>query len=159
MLSIAPSNTQALTIGEVVENYGVTFDQLRYWDRIGICVPIRIGNQRVYERPHLEQLAWVQRQMSEGMSPAEIKIYLRQNKIEPPPSHPSTRALETAIRGARRGDVIRDPLPSKEQYNTGWRRLERIVKRVFPQKSVGRGRDVEIGLSEDERFMEIRFLK
>lgn len=159
MLSIATSTTQALTIGEVVENYGVTFDQLRYWDRIGILVPVRIGNQRVYEREHLEQLAWVQRQMSEGMSPAEIKVAMRLYQMETPPSHPSTRALEAAIRGAKRGDVIRDPLPSKEQYNTLFRRAERIVKRVFPQKSVGRGKDVEIGLSEDERFMEIRFLK
>ena len=113
MLSIAPSNTQALSIGEVVETYGLTFDQLRYWDRLGILVPERVGNQRVYYRDHLEQLATIQRLLSGGWTPLKVKLWLQLQNLDKPRSTSTTLALENALRVAKRGDVIREPLPTK----------------------------------------------
>lgn len=149
-----------LNISEVAKLYGVTEHQLRHWDDdLGILVPRRRGSARIYRRPELERLAQILGWRQQGWKPSKIKTWLEfQGKLSPG-SRPTTYGLEESIRLARRGDVIRDGLPSKDDYNTGYQRMRRIIRRRHPTKRVGLGNDVEIRLSDDGRYLEARFVR
>lgn len=139
--------------------YGVTFDQLRYWDRKGVLVPERAGLMRVYTREHLLRLTEILRLMKQGWSVQKIGLWYELRNAKQPQSVPSTRDLEYRIKRASRGSVIREPLPSKNAYNSVYVRLMRKIRQVFPDKKVGRGRDVEIRLSDDEMQLEAHFIR
>lgn len=161
-MSSQPSSATSerfLSIGDVVSLYGVSFDQLRYWDRKGILVPQRVGARRVYLREHLLRLAHILQRMKQGWSPLKIAIWYEFQGTKKTKSLSTTAALEHRLRRAVKGDVIREPLPTKAAYNTVFVRLARKIRQLFPEKKVGRGKDVEIRLSEDERFLEAHFLK
>lgn len=155
----AKRSGDGLSIGEVVRQYGdrgVTFDKLRYWDKLGLLVPTRVGARRIYTQQDLEeQLHRILSLTEDGLRPGKIATILEYEGLSAPPSVSDTKSLDEQLRRAVRGDVVRVPLMSKRHYNTTYRRIERKAKALG--KTVGRGREVEIRLSEDERYLEVHF--
>lgn len=131
----------------------MTLDQLRYWDRLGILVPERIGARRVYFREQLEHLALIQNLMARGIRPREIRLQLILQGLQEKQSVSKVRFLTEMFQQAKKGDVIVQPLaPSKLDYNSAYVRLRRQAEKLG--KTVGRGKDVEIMLSDDEKSLE-----
>lgn len=155
-------STKVLSIGEVAERYGpqgVTFDKLRYLDRIGLLVPERTGVGRAYTPNHLARLDCIlDLLVNHGWGYVGLKaVVLREVGQLSKPSVSETLPLHEQLRSARPGDIIRVRLPSKRDYNTGYQRIARICKKLG--FTVGIGKQVEIRLSEDEQYLEVRFRK
>lgn len=139
----------ALIIGEVVERFGVSEWQLRYWDSTGILVPARVGNRRVYFREHQEQLALIIERMKQGYRPGQIRLLAEQQGLLQTKSVSMTKMLANMVSTATRGDVILEPLDPSDpsSYNTVYRRLERIAKRLKKEFQIRRsadGRNLEL---------------
>ena len=143
---------EALGISAVVENYGVSEWQLRYWDSEGILVPARVGNRRVYFRDHLERLAYITKKMSEGLRPGEIRLLALHGLLGvtlEKKSISKTVLLAERVKEAKRGDVIFEAFEegNPSSYNSTYRRVERIAKRL--------GREFQIRQREDAKGLEL----
>lgn len=160
---IAPSTTfrgqvdaeavNALSIGQVAQNYGVSIDQLRNWDDLGILSPSRVGSQRVYFMADLRRLEMIRRWMAEGYRPKEIRMGLELQHVSiGRRSTSGTKALQEAAGAASVGEWIREPLPDKRAYNSAYRRLERALKGA-------RRKHTPIRTAEDGKSLEARIIE
>src|SRR3990167_9582148 len=116
------------TISQVSDEYNVPQSHLRYLDRIGVLVPRRIGSFRAYGADDLKKLSYIQRMISEGFRPSEIRTMLIATSIVDDRSISQTRALHELMKNAKRGDVVEQEL-DLSSYNTIYQRLQRIMKR------------------------------
>jgi len=149
----APTPASVVPIGEVTERYGVTEDQLRYWDELGILVPNRFGGHRAYSREDLEKLGYILELKNRGYRPKEVRLLLEMQKLIERPSVSGTSLLRKMLQEAKRGEVIVRPMPdeSGRSYNSTYRALERAAKAA--------GRKVKIGKSEDGRAMQAKIIE
>lgn len=146
-------SVNALSIGQVAQNYQVTIDQLRNWDELGILTPSRVGSQRVYFMADLRRLEMIRRWMAEGYRPKEIRMALEiQHFGLGKRSTSGTKALQEAARASSVGDWIREPLPDKRAYNSAYRRLERALKGAARKHT-------PIRTSEDGKSLEARIIE
>lgn len=157
----APSNfrgqvdaesVNALSIGQVAQNYGITIDQLRNWDELGILTPSRVGSQRVYFRDDLRRLDMIRGWMAEGYRPKEIRMAFELKLMLGRSTTSGTKALQQRIRDASVGDWVREPLSDKKQYNSAYRRLERGLK-------AAKRKHTPIRTSEDGTCLEARIIE
>jgi DNA-binding transcriptional MerR regulator len=147
------SDAPPLSIAETAERYGMTADQLRYLDELGVLVPSRLGGYRAYTREDLEKLAYIIELRNQGVRPSMIRLMLQLDRLLETPSVSGTRLLKKMISEAPQGEVIRRPLAdeSSRAYNSTYRALQRAA--------LAAGRRVQIGKSEDGRTMEARIIE
>lgn len=138
------------TISDVAREYGVDEEQLRYWDRIGILVPRRVGAVRVYSEDDERKLSYISRLMREGYRATEIRNFLMATSWVDEPSTSQVKALHGLMEQATRGAVVRQPF-GLNTYNTVYRRVQRAAHRA--------GRQVSISTSEDGQALEAEVLK
>jgi DNA-binding transcriptional MerR regulator len=62
-----------LTSGQAARLLGVSCDQLRYWDKMGIATPQRFGSRRIYWPADIELLKHRLAQLRSGLSTKEIR--------------------------------------------------------------------------------------
>ena len=69
----------ALAIGELAARAGLTRDALRYYERLGMIVPLRRTSAgfRLYATEVIERLRFIKQAQLHGMTLAEIKDLLR----------------------------------------------------------------------------------
>ena len=147
-------SVNALSIGQVAQQYGVSIDQLHGWDRLGILTPSRVGSQRVYFREDLKRLdqllVWMRPPYN--YRPKEIRMALELKLMLGQRSSSGTKALQEQARAARVGDWIQEPLHDKRQYNSAYRRLERALKAAkrkhTPIRTSGDGKCLEARIVE-----------
>lgn len=138
------------TISEVGREYGIDEEQLRYWDRIGILVPNRVGAVRVYSEEDERKLVYIARLMKEGFRASEIRNFLMATSWIDERSVSQTKALHSLMEKAERGQIVRQPF-GLNTYNTVYRRVERSAKQ--------NQREVDIRTSEDGQALEAEVLK
>lgn len=115
-------------IAEVATEYGIKEEQLRYWDRLGILVPQRVGAFRYYGPEEITKLEYLRRLMAQGLRPSEIQLALAVVSFVEGPSISQTKALAQMVKNAIPGQEVDVPF-GLNQYNTVYRRAERIAKR------------------------------
>lgn len=142
----------ALSIGQVAHQYGVTIDQLRNWDELGILTPSRVGSQRVYFREDLKRLDMIRGWMAEGYRPKEIRMAFELKLMLGRSTTSGTKALQQRIRDAKVGEWVQEPLNDKKQYNSAYRRLERGLK-------AAKRKHTPIRTSEDGKCLEARIIE
>jgi len=99
----APTPASVVPIGEVTERYGVTEDQLRYWDELGILVPNRFGGHRAYSHEDLEKLGYILELKNRGYRPKEVRLLLEMQKLIERPSISGTSLLRKMLQEAQEG--------------------------------------------------------
>jgi len=116
------------TISEVAKEWGVEEDQLRYWDRLGILTPRRVGAVRVYNEQDQQKLNIITRLLKEGYRPSEIRLMLLATSWVDAKSVSQVDALHTMFQEAQRGDVVEEPF-GLNKYNTVYQRVQRVAKK------------------------------
>lgn len=117
-----------MPISQVAQEYGVDEEQLRYWDRLGILTPIRVGAVRHYGPEELKRLDYIRRLLHDGFRPSEIRLALTMVSFVEGPSVSQTKALDEMVRKAPRGATLEVPF-GLNSYNTVYRRAERSLKK------------------------------
>lgn len=145
------ASVNALSIGQVSEQYRVSIDTLRYWDRIGILSVQRVGSIRVYMRSDLERLETILQATQAGYRVSELKLALGLDSLLAKPAISGTRLLRDMMGTAEKGTTVKEPMPSKRAYNSAYRRLERAAKAT--------GRKVVIRTSDDQKSLEARIVE
>ncbi|WP_353893585.1 MerR family transcriptional regulator [Proteinivorax hydrogeniformans] len=62
-----------MLIGEVSQRYRINIETLRYYERLGLVVPGRVGNRRCYTEKDIDDLIFVLRMKEMMFSLSEIK--------------------------------------------------------------------------------------
>ncbi|WP_350343989.1 MerR family transcriptional regulator [Proteinivorax tanatarense] len=62
-----------MLIGEVSQRYRINIETLRYYERLGLVVPGRVGNRRHYTEKDIDDLIFVLRMKEMMFSLSEIK--------------------------------------------------------------------------------------
>lgn len=138
------------SVSQVAAEFGVDEDQLRYWDRLGILTPQRVGAVRVYSDDDLTKLTIVVRLMREGYRPSEIRLMLMATSWVAKPSESQVDALNVMLAEAQRGDVIEEPF-GKNVYNTVYQRLQRSAKKA--------GKKVLIRTTKDRKALAAKVIE
>lgn len=88
---------KGLTIGRLARASGCKVPTIRYYEQIGLMpAPLRSeGNQRLYDRPHLERLTFIRHARDLGFTLDAIRDLLR---LSEHPEAPCERADEIAAR-------------------------------------------------------------
>jgi len=137
------------TISEVAKEFRLEEDQLRYWDRLGILSPRRIGAVRVYNDEDMEKITLIVRLMNEGFRPSEIRIMLLATSWVSKPSESQVDALHDLFQSARVGDIVEEPF-GLSTYNTTYQRVQRLAKR--------HGKKVLIRTTKDRKALEAKVI-
>jgi DNA-binding transcriptional MerR regulator len=138
-----------LTISEASKDFGVDEWTLRYWDRVGILVPHRVGALRVYDAEDQEKLGYVKSLTSEGFRPSEIKNFLMATSFIDDRSISQTKALHEILANSKRGDEIQEPF-GLNKYNTVYQRVTRTAKK--------HGKRIKVTTSEDGKSLRAKVL-
>jgi len=116
------------TISVVAQEFGLDEDQLRYWDRLGILSPQRVGAVRVYSDLDLQKLSRIKVLMAEGFRPSEIRLMLLATSWVSKRSESQVDALSQLMSTARVGDTVEEPF-GVNTYNTVYQRVSRMAKK------------------------------
>lgn len=141
--------TDLMPISQVAREYGVEEEQLRYWDKLGILVPRRVGAVRYYDKNDLEKLTYIRRLLAQGFRPSEIRLALLIGSFVEERSISQTKALAALIKNAEHGENIYIPF-GLNRYNTVYRRAQRLARR--------NGRLVEIRKDKEKDGLNVRVL-
>lgn len=137
------------TVSDVAQEFGVDEDQLRYWDRLGILTPHRVGAVRVYNDDDTKKLTAILRLMREGYRPSEIRLMLLATSWVAKPSESQVDALHAMFARAQLGEVIEEPF-GVNTYNTIYQRVQRTAKK--------NGKKVIIRTTKDRKALEAKVI-
>src|SRR5687767_6028834 len=137
------------SISEVAQEWGVEEDQLRYWDRLGILSPRRVGAVRVYNEQDQEKLTLIVRLLKEGYRPSEVRLMLLASAWVDNRSVSQVDALHAMFAEAQRGEVIEEPF-GLNSYNTVYQRVQRTAKK--------HGKKVLIRTTKDRKALEAKVI-
>ena len=113
--TIAPTEKETMSIGELARRMGITTRTVRYYEEMGLLVGATRGTngRRIYTEDHLYQLRLIRRGKLLGMSLAEIKELaevFRQNGTERSVIQRSIEILTFHL------DEVEDKLKKLENY-------------------------------------------
>lgn len=77
------ANTEAYSIGELAEHYGVTTRAIRFYEARGLIAPSRRGSARIYSRRDHARLGLILRGKNLGFTLEDIAEYLELYDADP----------------------------------------------------------------------------